>query len=126
MDCYCDYDPPIFYNRTLPRSRKKRRCYECDAIIGLGERYERVAGMWDGGDGVTTFHTCERCVDLRQWVENNVPCLCWAHGSLDDDLDDAVDAAIERAPDETRGLRFGFLRRKILRDRHARKTRIGA
>ena len=55
--------------------------------------------------------TCEPCRDLRQWVANNLPCFCWAHGNLLDDAKEAVDEARHRAPLETPGLLFGFLRR---------------
>lgn len=114
-DCVCD-DPPSFYRRSNPRARKAYRCYECSGQILPGEQYENVVGVWEGY--FDTFATCERCVDLRVWVKNNVPCLCWAHGNADDDMDTAVRSACWRAPEETRGLRFAFLRRKVMRDRH--------
>ena len=115
-DCSCDFDQPAFYNRTTPRARKPYRCEECNGQILPGEQYERVTGKWEGY--VDTYLTCERCVDLRTWVQNNVPCLCWSHGGGDEMMAEAIDDAIDRAPDETAGLKFGFLRRKVLRDRH--------
>lgn len=75
-----------------------------------GETYERVFGVWEGN--ASRFRTCQKCVDLRQWVKNNVPCFCWAHGSMIDDAKEAIEAACERASEETRGLRFGFLRKR--------------
>ena len=119
-DCSCDYEPATFYRRTTPRARKPYRCEECSGPIAPGERYENVVGMWEGD--FSTFATCERCVDLRTWVRNNIPCLCWAHGSADDDMAAAIDEARWRAPGETRGLRFGFLRRQVLRERHNRRS----
>ena len=110
-DCYCDYDPAEVYVATLPKARKQHRCYECDGPIVKGERYERVFGVWNGS--ADCFKTCERCVDLRTWVKNNVPCTCWAHGNLHDDLSETVQSAWRRAREETRGLWFGFLRRKV-------------
>ena len=115
-DCSCDYTPPEFYHRELRRARKEHRCAECDGRILAGEQYEHVRGKWDGYVG--TFKTCERCVDIRTWTKNNVPCLCWAHGNGDEDCKQAVEEAAWRAPAETVGLRFGFLRKLVMRDRH--------
>lgn len=120
-DCYCDYDPPTVYNSTTPRAKKIYKCGECSGPILPGERYERVFGIWDGN--ADTFLTCERCVDLRTWVKNNVPCLCLVHGNQDEQNDMAVRDARYRAPLETGGLLFGFLRRQVLRERHNQRAR---
>lgn len=80
-----------------------------------GESYERVTGVWDGTFDM--FKTCERCCEIRQWVKNNVPCFCWAHGNLNEDARETVYEAALRAPEETRGLRFGLERRFVQRDR---------
>lgn len=114
-DCTCDYDAPSFYTRTTPSARKSHKCEECAGYISPGEKYERVAGLWEGY--FNEFKTCMRCVDLRIWVKNNVPCLCWAHGNMIEDCREAVEEASYRAPEETVGLRFGFLRRKVMLDR---------
>ncbi len=121
-ECSCDYgDAPAFYRACRPRARKQHVCEECGGPIRPGEKYERVSGKWDSY--VDTFLTCARCVDLRTWVQNNVPCLCWSHGNGDERMAEAIEDAIERAPDETVGLKFGFLRRKVLRDRHNKLAR---
>jgi len=117
-DCSCDYEPAQFYCAAKPKARKQHKCYECAGDILPGERYERVTAKWYDFDGVQTMRTCERCYDLRTWVKNNVPCLCIMHGNQDEENDNAIDEATYRAKDETRGLRFGYLRRKVLRDRH--------
>lgn len=114
--CYCDYDPPEFSSRRICVARKAHKCTECRGPIQPGEKYEYVAGRWEGE--FCDFHTCERCVDLRQWVMNNVPCFCWAHGDMTQNATEAIEAATYRAPKETAGLYFGFLRRLVLRDRH--------
>jgi hypothetical protein len=121
-DCVCDYDSPDFYHRSMRTARKAHRCEECAEEIRPGDRYEYVAGKWNGD--LDTFKTCERCADLTTWVKNNVPCLCWGHGNRLNDLDCAVEEAAMRAPEETVGLRFGFLRRKVQRDKFyaARRT----
>jgi hypothetical protein len=115
-DCACDYDAPEFYHREIRRARKPHKCAECSGPIPVGQQYEYVRGKWEGY--VDNFKTCERCVDLRTWVKNNVPCLCWAHGNTIEDCQEAVFEAAHRAPQETVGLRFGFLRRKVLIDKY--------
>ncbi len=113
-DCYCDYDQPSFYNSAIVTARKPHKCEECRNIIQPGDKYERATGKWDYVD---TFKTCSHCVDLRTWTKNNVPCLCWAHGNLISDCAEAIGEARWREPKETAGLRFGFLRRQVVRDR---------
>lgn len=120
-DCVCDYDPPEFYEATIRTARKPHKCEECAGLILPGDRYEYVAGKWCGF--LDTFKTCERCVDIRTWTKNNVPCLCWAHGNLTEDCREATQGAAWRAPDETRGLQFGLLRRIVLRDRFNKERR---
>lgn len=123
-DCFCDYDPPHFYNNVRRKARKQYLCEECRGPILPGEAYECVTGKWDYG--VETFRTCDRCVDLRTWTKNNVPCLCWAHGNLHEDCRETVNDAASRARDETLGLRFGFLRRLVAIEKFnaARKSSV--
>lgn len=109
MDCYCDYDMPSFYNRDVRRARKVHKCYECSGHILPNEKYEYVAGKWD--DYISSFRTCQRCIDLRTWVKNNLPCFCWSHGNMLEDAREAADAASWRAGDEAKGIRFGVARR---------------
>lgn len=118
LDCYCDYDMPEFCDVRIVRARKQHQCYECRRPILPGEQYEYTSGKWDGY--MDCFKTCEDCRDLRKWVQNNVPCLCWAYGNLHEDLENAIDDACSRAPLETSGIKFGFLRRKVLIRRKAR------
>jgi hypothetical protein len=120
-DCWCDYDPPTFCTVTTPRARKRHKCDECSGYVEVGEQYEYTAGLWEGYFQI--FKICERCYDLRTWVKNNVPCLCWAYGNITDDCRDAIDAVTECASAETRGLRFGFLRRIVARDKLNRERR---
>ncbi len=109
-DCFCDYEPAVFYSKRQIKAQIIHRCHECGKAILPGENYEYVAAKWFDF-GMDTFKTCSRCHYLRQWVMNNIPCFCWAHGNMLDDAKEAVDDAWCRAPDETVGLRFGFLRR---------------
>lgn len=110
--CSCDYDPPSFYDVGIVTARKAHQCYECSGIISPKEKYERVAGMWDGDFGF--YKTCERCVDLRTWVKNNIPCVCWTHGNMHEDLRETVREIWRRNDEETSGLLFGFLRRMVM------------
>jgi hypothetical protein len=71
--CSCDYDPPAWITR-VKAARKLRRCDECGCDIRPGESYENVCGK------VSTFHTCVRCVELREWACISVPCFCWTYG----------------------------------------------
>jgi hypothetical protein len=114
-DCYCDYDPPEFCHVEIRKARKEHKCYECSGRILKGEKYEHTRGKWEGC--LSNFKTCVRCHDIRMWVKNNVPCLCWAYGNLIDDCREAINEAQYRAREETKGLLFGFLRRVVLRDR---------
>ena len=117
IDCYCDYDPASVYDVRTVRARKTYHCAECPNIIKVGESYEYTFGVWDGDYG--TFRTCQDCVDRRQWVKNNVPCFCWAHGNLREDILSAIEYAYDRARDEVRGLSFGY-RRLLVKQRMAR------
>lgn len=114
-DCYCDYDRPDFYVASIRRARKSRVCYECGGVIIPGDKYEYVSAKWDGY--IDSISTCEHCRDMRVWTKNNVPCLCVMHGNQDEENELAIESAIDRAPDETRGLKFGYLRLKVARRR---------
>jgi hypothetical protein len=120
QDCWCGYDPPAFYVCEVRRARKSHTCDECGGAIVAAESYEHVRAKWDYVD---TIRTCERCVDIRTWTTNNVPCLCWAHHNLINDCREAVVEAHYRAPEETRGLRFRLERMIVRRDRLNRARR---
>lgn len=122
FDCFCDYEPASVYSARTIKARKPYRCDECANHIRIGEEHEYVFGVWDRQPG--TFRTCTDCTELRQWVRNNVPCFCWAHGNLRDDATEAVREAAFRAPEETRGLRFGFLRLQKRQELNRRYTEV--
>ena len=121
MDCYCDYDPATFYRSAIRKARKQCQCYECSRPIKPGETYEYVAGMWNGR--FDTFRTCSHCLDIRQFVQNSVPCYCWAHGSIEEAAQYAIEEAYFRAPDEVRGLAFRAYRLLIARNRARQEGR---
>ena len=119
--CYCDYDPPEFYRARTVTARKPRVCGECGRHITPGDRYEYVSAKWDGYFG--TAITCEACHDLRQWVQNNVPCFCWGHGNMLEEAEAAITDATYRGGEEVRGLLFGYLRKKYAVERAPRVSR---
>jgi hypothetical protein len=104
--CYCDYEQPTVYRSSERVARKEHKCYECHRTIRPGERYERVFAIWDGA--ANNVCTCHHCLELRRWVVAHVPCSCWAHGNMLEDLRDDVDDYWAQAP----GLLMGWLRRR--------------
>ena len=110
IDCFCDYDYPDVYRASIVAARKQYHCEECGALIPKGAKHEYHFGKVTGQ--VYTGRTCAACVDLRNWTQNNVPCVCWSHGNMLDDCQIAIEEAIVRAPEETRGLWIGWLRRR--------------
>lgn len=119
MDCYCDYDAPVFYWQRPVKARKPHRCEECCRTIRPGERYELTTGKWPDDDHLGTYKTCHHCVDMRQFVKNSVPCFCWSHGSLRDDIRETVREAYWRAGSEICGFGFRLGRMEIARRRFA-------
>ena len=59
--------------------------------------------------------TCDRCLDVREFVQAHVPCFCLSHFNL---LDDCRETA-EYYAHETVGLYFGTQRRIIRAERRA-------
>lgn len=94
-DCYCDYDMPSWISSRRVKARKVHKCYECRAPILAGESYEYVSGKWDD---FRDFHTCERCLELRQWATISVPCFCWAYGDLHNNVQEMVEQIAPTIP----------------------------
>lgn len=108
-DCYCDYDLPEFSRMVVRKASKPHVCGECNGKILYGDKYENVAGVWDRQ--FSRFKTCMGCMNIRQWAEDNLVCVCWAHGRM---IEDCYDAVKECAP--TDGVYFGFLRMIVRRN----------
>lgn len=107
-DCHCDYDPPEFWSKQdVKAARKEYRCEECGHKIRVGEPYERVNGKWEGY--LDTFLTCQHCVSLREWAKISVPCFCWAHSNLLEDIREMVSEVRHDVP----GFFFEYGRRVI-------------
>lgn len=87
MSVYCDFgDYAEFYKSKTQRSRKPRKCDECNGTISPGENYERVFMVQEGI--AETFLTCERCLPMADWVMRN--CGCRMHADLWRHLEDDV------------------------------------
>lgn len=83
--CYCEVDnPATIYHAERPMARRHRHCTECGKDIHPGERYENVAGLWEGE--WSHYSTCHRCLALRDWLEATSCCFCWAHHNLLEDM----------------------------------------
>ncbi len=68
LTCECDLDNgPSIFRANIVKARKQYKCYECHSIIEIGEQYEYIFGVWNGESDV--FHTCEKCADLRDSME---------------------------------------------------------
>lgn len=107
-DCVCDYDAPTFVTRRVVKAAKNpHTCEECRRIIAVDEPYEYTAGMWLGY--FSTFKTCADCLELRRWAIASVPCFCWAHGSLHEDVREMVEEVAREMP----GFFFEYGRRMI-------------
>lgn len=74
--------PSEFYTCDQVIARKVHRCGECGREIQIGERYERVAGKWDGE--FDSHKTCLHCVVARRWLLE--ACDGWIFGEVFEDL----------------------------------------
>lgn len=116
--CYCDFDSDYrgFQVERIRKARKPHKCCECHGAVQPGERYERVVGCYEGDFWESV--TCARCLDIRRWIKNQIPCFCWLYGEMLDKAKQTVVAAYQIAPEEVRGLFMGLCRRLIALDRH--------
>lgn len=113
-ECVCDGDYPEVYERRLQKARKTHKCDECWREIKPGEQYEYTFSVL-GGD-VWPSRTCSHCLDLRDFVVAHIPCSCWQHGSMIDDVMEDAKQWAHQAP----GLLFGAYRRRV----HITRARI--
>lgn len=96
MSCYCDYDRPEFISTTIRTARKTHKCCECGHIIQPNEKYEHVAGKWDGD--FSTFNTCEMCADLRDSLVDNGG--CYQYGGLNEEYWEHLHTVLPCGADE--------------------------
>lgn len=85
LSCGCDDDEgPSVFREKLVKARKNHKCCECNGSINKGDIYEYTFGVWEGK--AESFHTCEKCSDLRESMQ--ALGFCVAYGNL---LNDHVD-----------------------------------
>ncbi len=117
--CYCDYDPPEWITiRDVKSARKNHQCIECRAVILAGEGYEYVSGKWEGEH--YTFHTCNLCLELREWATISVPCFCWSYSDFHEQVREMVADTAKLVP--------GFFMeygRRMVKIRQTRRAREG-
>ena len=84
MGCSCVYvdtdEALSFYTETSPTARKQHKCCECHRVINPKEKYEKIAGMWDGR--FDTYKTCSDCTEIR----NAFFCNGWIFEHVFEDL----------------------------------------
>ena len=103
--CSCDYEPAKVYKPERIRARTAHTCDECGCTISPGETYEHVDALWAENNKWKMQRTCQSCLLVRDEVEAKLPCFCWAHHSMLDDVTDALDN-LDLKP----GVRFSILR----------------
>lgn len=59
---------PTFSTESYPKARKPHVCEECGAVIGIGEQYQRVDGIWFGQ--FQNHKTCMFCAKVRIYAES--------------------------------------------------------
>ena len=114
--CYCDFDRSWPYEQIDRIARREHKCDECFHVIHQHEPYERATGLCEGKWFASK--TCIRCLALREYVVAHVPCCCWTHGNMIED----VMGSVEEYAYATVGLAFGALRRKVLIERNSGKV----
>jgi hypothetical protein len=115
-DCYCDYEPAQFYDANTRIARKRHRCNECGHTIAPGEQYEIVNAKWYYNDSISVYRTCCRCLAVRVYVKDHVPCFCWAHGNMLDDAREMIDSYAHELP----GMYMGYGRLQVAVNRGQR------
>lgn len=89
MECACvavDVDHfPEFFEANTRTAVKKHKCSECRRIIEAGERYEHVAGKWEGC--FETFKMCSDCLSIR----SSFFCEGYSFGGMLEELGEHID-----------------------------------
>ena len=98
MSCDYDFEYPEFYNSKIVTARKIHFCTECGYKIKEGQKYENASGKWDGR--ISTFKTCNFCLDSREKAMNITGCHQVMHGALWENINDAVNEITFKAGDK--------------------------
>ena len=101
--CFYGGEQPVVWDETHPRAARAYACEECDDGIAVGDRYQRIASLYDSR--WSTFRTCLRCeVDRKRVRDLEVAAGCSEHeawcpvGDLHQEL---LDRGLERTPRES-------------------------
>ena len=93
-DCSCtDYDSAKVYRSEIRKARKVHECCECGEDIERGQKYEYVAGCWDGN--WSDYRTCLPCVAIRTHYCK----FGWLFGELDSTLRECVGVGLTEVPE---------------------------
>ena len=79
---------PVVYEKDEVIARKAHKCCECGKTIHKGEKYITDKGLWEGS-GWSTFHTCDRCDDIRDEVYAAIEDISFGFGQLRDEIAEA-------------------------------------
>lgn len=76
-------DAPDVFNQEEIHAKRPHWCCECGGRIGIGEKYERIKGLWDGR--WDTYATCLACCNVRAIINDEMDTFdCLAVGGMRD------------------------------------------
>jgi hypothetical protein len=104
MQCSCDGEEAIAQWVRIRTARHHHYCCECDGSINETEKYEHTTLL---GDCFSHYKTCLDCVNLREYVQERIPCFCFRYGDM---IEDAIEQIKSRLSFKTPGLMFGAYR----------------
>lgn len=120
--CWYDGEVSAIWNVTERRARKTYPCYECDATIERGQKYQNIASLYDGRWG--TYRLCIPCVTASEAL--GAACRLYEVDSCNPPIGGLRDALDEHLRDE--GWRTGHapegLARTALRDLNRHNIRL--
>lgn len=96
MSCSCDMEQSTLYNEAERKANREHRCSDCGGTITKGERYKRIASLYDG-----QWSTEKRCADCqfmiheveRTFLERCGGAWCLYIGDLPMSWDDLLEGA---------------------------------
>ncbi|SED96929.1 hypothetical protein [Pseudomonas anguilliseptica] len=78
-----------FQAESTPTARKHHQCCECEGSIEPGQKYQLIAGSWEGR--MHSFKTCMSCLEARDWATSQIEWCggddhLYYFGQLEEDL----------------------------------------
>jgi hypothetical protein len=86
LSCGCYDDGPSVHRVKIVKARKPHKCCECFEPINVGDEYQYIFGVWDGEP--SSYHTCEKCDDLRESL--TALGFCMYYGELQENYDEYI------------------------------------